>query len=1109
MKNKILIYIVLLCLISTTLISQRRGAQRPSSKNVSDKSRERNVSISALKLRNIGPAFLSGRIADIAVHPKNNSVWYVAVGSGGVWKTENSGTTWKPIFDKESSYSIGCITIDPSNHSTLWVGTGENVGGRHVGYGDGIYKSTDGGKSWKNVGLKSSEHISKVIVHPNNSDIVWVAAQGPLWSKGGERGLYKTIDGGKSWKKVLGGNEWTGVTELVIDPRNPDVLYAATWQRHRTVAALMGGGPDSGLHKSTDGGETWRELTTGLPRSNMAKIGLAISPQKPDVLYAAIELDRTKGAVYRSENRGASWKKMSNTVSGGTGPHYYQELYASPHKFDRLYLMNVRILTSEDGGKTFVQLKERDKHSDNHSINFRDDDPNYLLIGTDAGIYESFDLADTWRYIKNLPLTQFYKVAVNNKKPFYHIFGGTQDNGSAGGPSRTDERQGIANKHWYKTLGADGHQSATDPEYNDIIYAEFQQGVLHRIDLKTGEQVLIQPHPSEGEDYERYNWDAPILVSPHNASTIYFGSQRVWKSENRGDNWTAISPDLTRDEERITLPIMGKRQSWDNAWDVGAMSNYNTITSLSESPVKKGVIWAGTDDGFIQVTQDGGKSWKKIPVTKLGLPKRSFVNDIKADLYDANAVFVALDNHKEGDFNPYLFKSTDMGETWVSISSNIPKRTLVWRIVQDHVDKTLLFIATEFGIYTSLTGGRNWQKLPGTPTISFRDLVIQKRENDLVGASFGRGFYVLDDYSPLREISPLKESGREKIRKEGSLFSIKDALWYIPKSVIGNTGADYYFAPNPDFGAVFTYYLTKKYTTLKQDRKRKEKELEKNNQNIPFPGWDGLEDERREEKVKIWLTVKDKEGNVVRKITGSSVKGMNRIAWNLRHANPRPVRPTRTAASSMGRGGRGGGGGWNASGALVIPGNYSVTLHKEEDGVVSHLDGPVNFNVVRLREGTLKGTSYEEYNTFADKIKEVNENSTIISDVLSESISVVNAMQVALSRSDAEPGELNKKIHDLKQHLHNLDEELNGNKSKSEIGERNKPTIRYHMSVAMRGLSTTYGPTGLHKEQLSIAESMLSKVYDKVKEVSKIKIPELKTELEKVGAPPILGQGIN
>ncbi len=1085
--KKLLPYLCLLLILSVSL---DLNAQRRKGKTTPEK--KESLALGDLKLRNVGPAFLSGRIADIAVHPDDDDVWYVAVGSGGVWKTENSGTTWTPLFDKQTSYSIGCITIDPNNPATIWVGTGENVGGRHVGYGDGIYRSKDGGKSWKNMGLKSSEHISEIIVHPDNPMVVWVAAQGPLWAKGGERGFYMTTDGGETWTKTLGGNEWTGVTDIMVDPRNPDRIYAATWQRHRTVAALMGGGPDSGIHRSEDGGLTWEKLKTGLPSSNMGKIGLAISPQQPDVVYAAIELDRTTGGVYRSANRGASWTKMSNTVSGATGPHYYQELYASPHKFDRLYLMNVRILTSEDGGKTFNQLQEDDKHSDNHSINFRADDPNYLLVGTDAGIYESFDLAKTWRYIKNLPLTQYYKVAVNNAEPFYHIFGGTQDNGSTGGPSRTDERQGIRNAHWYKTLGADGHQSATDPEYNNIIYAETQQGGLHRVDLVTGEQVFIQPQARAGEDFERFNWDAPILVSPHKASRLYFASQRVWKSEDRGDSWTPISGDLTRNEERITLPIMGKRQSWDNAWDVGAMSNYNTITSLSESPVKEGLLYAATDDGFIQTSPDGGQNWNQIPVTRLGLASRTFVNDIKADLFDANTVYVALDNHKEGDFSPYLFKSTDGGASWSSISSNLPDRTLVWRVVQDHVNKNLLFAGTERGVYASVDGGRNWSKVPGAPTIPFRDLVIQKRENDLVGASFGRGFFVLDDYSALRDMNA------ETKQKEGHLFPTRKADWYVPKSIIGNTGADYYFAKNPEFGAWFTYHLSKEYPTIKKQRKKAEKALEKQNKDIPFPGWDALEEEKREAGVKIWIVVKDAQGNVIRKVKGKTKKGINRVAWNLRHPSNWPIRP-----------GQGGGqGGWFSSGPMVMPGTYNATLMKDDKGEVSTLDGPISFEVVPLREGTLKGISYDDYNAFITEFEDLQRRSSMVSDALDESMKKVQAMEVALSRTDVVPGSLNRSLHDLKQQLYAFEEKLEGNSSRSEIGERNPPNVGTHLRVAMRGMSTTYGPTPLHKQSLGIANSMLNGLFTEISTISTTTIPGLEQELKRLGAPYILGQGI-
>jgi photosystem II stability/assembly factor-like uncharacterized protein len=1047
--------------------------------------------LSAFKLRNIGPAFLSGRIADIAIHPTDYSTWYVATGSSGVWKTENAGTTWTPIFDREKTYSTGCITIDPNEPSTIWLGTGENVGGRHVAYGEGIYKSQDAGKSWTNVGLPNSEHISKIIVHPNNSEVVWVAAQGPLWSKGGDRGVYKTTDGGATWKKTLGDEEWVGATDLIIHPEHPNVLYAATWQRHRTVAAYMGGGPGTGLYKSTDGGETWSKLTNGLPKSNMGKIGLAISPQHPDVVYAAIELDRTTGGVFRSADGGASWKKMSNTVSGGTGPHYYQELYASPHQFDRLYLMDVRIQVSEDGGRTFNQLKESDKHSDNHALAFRPDDPNYLLVGTDAGIYESHDLADNWRYIKNLPLTQFYKVAVNNAEPFYHVFGGTQDNGSAGGPSATDERQGIRNAHWYKTLGADGHQSATDPEYNNIIYAETQQGGLHRIDLVTGEQVYIQPQPAsdQGEGFERFNWDAPILVSPHKPSRIYFASHRVWKSEDRGDSWTPISGDLTRNEERLSLPIMGRTQSWDNAWDVNAMSNYNTITSLAESPLKEGVIYAGTDDGHLQVTKDGGANWTRITTREMGLPDRAFINDVKADLFEEGTVYVAADNHKEGDYSPYLMKSTDYGTTWSSIANNLPDRKLVWRMVQDFVKKDLLFAAVEDGIYVSLNGGDYWQKLAGAPTIAFRDLTIQKRENDLVGASFGRGFFILDDYSPLRYLD------EELVSKPAALLPIKDAKWYVPKSVIGNTGADYYFAENPAFGATFTYHLAEGAApTLMEERKSKERELNKANQDVPFPGWDALDAEKSEEAAEIYLLVEDENGKVINRVKGTYKKGVNRVNWDLSAINPSPVSALNSASNRR----------WGRRGMMVTPGTYQVSLVKVDQGKHTLLDGPQSFNVVPLRKGTLEGAGVEDIRVFSQKLVEAQIRWSQINNDMGIIRNHLAAYETALQRAQGKMSGTHLKLVEAQKAFNAIEREVNGSPAKNEIGERNNPGVSNHLSVAYRGLSTTYGPTASHQQSLVIASNLMDELERVLQPILTKILPELENELKEVGAPIIL-----
>ncbi|PHN03261.1 VPS10 domain-containing protein [Flavilitoribacter nigricans] len=1048
---------------------------------------------SGLKMRNIGPSFTSGRIADIAIHPEDDNLWYVAVGSGGVWKTENAGVTWESIFDGQNSYSIGCVTIDPNNPSVVWVGTGENVGGRHVGFGDGLYRSPDAGRTWKKMGLETSEHISRIIVHPEDSDIVWVAAQGPLWSKGGDRGLYKTTDGGKSWKKTLGDEEWTGVTDIVIDPRDPDVLYAATWQRHRTVAAFMGGGPGSGIYRSTDGGEQWEKLSTGLPRSNMGKIGLAISPQQPDVVYAVIELDRTTGGLYRSSDRGASWEKRSSAVSGATGPHYYQELYASPHQEGRLYLMDNRVQVSDDGGRSFSRLSESGKHSDNHALAFRPDDPDYLLIGTDGGLYESFDLADNWRFIDNMPITQYYKVAVDDAEPFYHVYGGTQDNGSHGGPSRTDTEHGIRNADWYKTLGADGHQSATEPGNPNIMYAETQQGGLHRVDRLTGEQIYIQPQPDAGEDTERFNWDAPILVSPHEPSRIYFASNRVWKSEDRGDSWTAISGDLTRNQDRVHLPIMGQTWGWDAAWDMKAMSNYNTITSLAESPLQEGLIYAGTDDGRVQVTEDGGANWRLIEAGKMpGVPETAFVNDIKADLHDVNTVYVSLDNHKYGDFKPYLMKSTDRGKSWKSISANIPDRHLVWRMVQDHVDPNLLFAATEFGIFFTLDAGEKWMKLNnGSPNIAFRDLTIQKRENDLVGASFGRGFFILDDYSVLREIS------EEKLAQAGALFPIRDALWYVPRSVVSSQGAGKYAADNPPFGAVFTYHLKESLSTLKSEREKAARTAAREGKDVTFPAWKDLAAENRQESPKVWLTVKDSDGNVVRKIEGATTKGIHRTAWDLTY-------PSRRAVSTDGRPESS----WRSRGMMAVPGQYTVTLSQQVDGEVTVLAGPETFDVVPLRDGALEGSSPAELTAFREQLEMLQMQVSAASNIMEESMNKVQAMQTALERTSVEPGKLDGQLFQLKQNLLDLEEKMYGNPAKEEIGESNPPTVQSRLSVASRGMRSTYGLTPTHVKSMEIAREQLKEIKSALETIHTEEIPKMEKALQAAGAPWIEGQAL-
>ncbi len=1061
-----------------------------------------------LSFRSLGPAFMSGRIADIVLHPKQRRTWYVAVGSGGVWKTTNAGTTWTPLFDKQASYSIGSLTLDPNNPNTVWVGTGENVSGRHVGYGDGVYRSRDGGQNWEKLGLDKSERIGMIRVDPRDSNTVFVAAQGPLWSGGGERGLYKTTDGGKNWRKVLGeglGNtplddQYTGVSEVHLDPRNPDVMYAVSWQRLRNVAVVMDGGPGTGIHKSEDGGETWRELTQGLPKENTGKTGLAISPQNPDVLYATIEVANRKGGFWRSEDGGESWNKQSEYLSSGTGPHYYQELFASPHQFDRVYQMDVHLHMTEDGGKNFQRLQHDTKHVDHHAMAFDPTDPDYLLVGNDGGIYESLDLGKTWRFIDNLPITQFYKVAVDYDTPFYNVYGGTQDNNSQGGPSQTDNNVGIRNSDWFVTLFGDGHQSAVDPTNPDIIYAQWQQGNLTRFDRRTGESVYIRPQPGADEPPDRYNWDAPILISPHDPKTLYFGTQRVWKSDDYGDSWTAISSDLTRDENRTRRPVMGRTWSYDSAWDLYAMSMFNTITSLSESPLVEGLVYVGTDDGLIQISEDNGANWRRVDSLP-GVPERFFVNDIKADLHDPDTVYVVVDDHKHGDFSPYVLRSTNRGRSWRSIASNLPDRHILWRLVQDHERPELLFLGSEFGVFFTVNSGGRWTKLNGgVPNIPFRDLVIQQRENDLVGATFGRSFYVLDDYSPLREVNQSMLSSGEH------LFGVADALWYVPKRPLGcrengcrgSQGDSFFVAPNPDFGATFTYYLAEEIRSKKAARRKAEKEREKNNADVTFPSWEQIREEALEDGPAIVMLVRDSNNQVVRQIKGPAKAGFHRISWDLRYPALDAWQPqAKDAEDEPERGG-----------VLVAPGRFSVTMGRRVDGVTTWLDQRREFNLVSIREPTLPGSSQSERLIFESELDELGRATDGTVSAIDQIVKELTAVKQALTRSTADPA-LYQAANQIAQSLQQQRDRLSNNQTRAFYNDVGIMTVEARLWHArFDSHSNAYGPTPEQRQSHAVAREVYDQVTASLGQLVDVEYAQLKQQLDQAGVPWTPGRGI-
>lgn len=1071
-------------LVASLLITGASHLVSAKPDDAEDKSLFKSSTFKTLEMRNIGPAYMSGRIADIAVDQNNPSTWYTAVGSGGIWKTINAGTTWNPIFDDQSVYSTGDVTIDPSNSNIIWVGTGENNGGRHISFGDGIYKSLDGGKSWKNMGLKESERISDIIIHPEDSNTVWAAVQGPLWSSGGERGLYKTTDGGTTWKRVLDPeDEWTGVTSLLIDPRNPDRLYAATWSRQRIVATYVGTGPGSGIYTSEDGGETWTELKSGLPDGNMGKIGMAISPMNPDVVYATIETDNRKGGFYRSSNRGASWERMSDEVGGGTGPHYYQEIFADPHQFDRVYINSNYSKVSDDGGKTWTPISVERKHVDDHAMAFHPTDPDFVLIGSDGGIYMSHDRMATWRFMANLPVTQFYKIALDDKEPFYTVYGGTQDNSTQGGPSRTNREEGIKNKDWFLTLGGDGHQPATEPGNPDIMYAQWQQGNLTRYDLKTRETVYIKPQPRPGEPAERFNWDAPINVSAHDPKRLYFASQRVWRSDDRGDSWTPVSGDLTKNGNRMHLPVMGRTWSVEAGWDIYAMSEYHTIANFAESPVDEDILWVGTDDGQIQVTTDGGKNWKKIDLDDIdGVPATAYVNDIRADLFDANTVYVALDNHKYGDFKPYLIKTTNLGKKWTSLADDIPEKHLVWRLVQDHVNKNLMFIGTEFGVFFTVDGGKQWLELEGgMPTISTRDVQIQRRENDLVAGTFGRGIYILDDYTPLRELD------EKAMQQDALLFAPGRPVKWFTQDInhSDSDGNDRYVAKNPEHGATLTYFLKESLETTKEKRQAAEKKMVEDKSYPKYPAWEDIEAENQEPAPAVYVEISDADGQFVNRVAGKVSKGLHRITWDMTHASRSAV--TDGEASEDG-------------GITALPGNYSATLFKRVGSEVTQLAGPVTFELKAIFEPALPGNSEQEIADFSQKLESLDKRFSSAEAVLENVQSTMKAVRVALTQTPGDIAALESQFAEIQSEINGLKRSMYGLESRDRKGIK-PANISSRIWYAGSALWSSYGPTAQHHEQFGFASDALTDVLARIKVLQETSVPELQRAIVDADGP--------
>lgn len=1078
-------------LLALSMTIQLQAQKRGKAEAAIDK-----LSIQGLKFRNIGPAIASGRIADVAVNPNNPFEYYVAVASGGVWKTVNAGTTFTPIFDSQASYSTGCVTIDPNNDNIIWVGSGENNNQRSVAYGDGVYKSEDRGKTWKNVGLKTSEHIAKIIIDPTNSNTIYVASMGPLWSEGGERGVYKSTDGGTTWTASLTIDKHTGVSDLIMDPRNPKVLYAAAQQRRRHVFTYVGGGPGSGMHKSIDGGVTWKKANSGLP-SNMGRIGLAISPANPDYIYAVVEAANGKGGTYRTTDGAASWNKRGSYKSSG---NYYQEIYCDLTDPEKLYAMNTWMQVSTNGGKSFSGVGEVTKHVDNHCMWIDPRDGDHWLVGCDGGLYETFDAAKTWDYKPNLPVTQFYKVAVDNDEPFYNIYGGTQDNSSMGGPSRTITSHGITNADWFFTHGGDGFESQVDPENPNIVYAQSQYGVLVRYDKLSGEEVGIQPKERKDENAYRWNWDAPLAVSPHTSGRLYFAANKLFRSDDHGNSWKVISDDLTKQTNRNTLKVMGRVQSMDAVMKNASTSPYGTIVAFSESPINQELLVVGTDDGLIQITTDGGTSWTKSDRIN-GVPSDTYVNAVYCSQHDENVIYAAFNNHKNGDFKPYLVKSTDKGRSWKNIGSTLPKRGSTYAIEEDHVDKNLLFCGTEFGVFYSNDGGYKWNQMKaGVPTIAVRDLAIQKRENDLVLGTFGRGFYILDDYSALRNISP------DELEKEAYLFAVRDALAFEKSTPLGLPGKamlgdSHYSAEDLGPVAMITYYVKDKPKTSKGKRKDKEKDALKAGMDTPYPSYDDLKAEGDEKAPKLLFTISDERGKVVRKMMKGYGNGINRFTWDLRYAPKDPINLRKSSFYNPWAG--------RVEGTLVKPGTYRVQMTKYVDGQFTDLGDPALFKVKPLSERVMPAKDTDAKAAFQRDVAELNRSISGAGKLIGEMSNKLSHMKEAIKLVELPMPELMADISAIDDQIKAARTLLYGDDLKSKLDMGAPPTPAGRMGwITYEQKYSTSDVTKTHRDSYAIAKEEFAPILTMLNKIATTSIPALEKKLENADAPYTPGRAI-
>ena len=996
-----------------------------------------------MKARSIGPAGMSGRVTAIDAVVSNPDIIYIGTASGGVWKSESGGISWEPIFDKEKLINIGALAITQSNPDVIWVGTGEGNPRNSLNIGAGIYKSMDGGKSWELMGLEDTRNIHRIIVDPRDENTVYVAAIGNPWWEHPERGVYKTTDGGKTWEKILFVDEKTGAADLVMDPQNPNKLMAAMWEHRRWPWFFKSGGPGSGLYVTVDGGKTWKKRTDkdGLPEGELGRMGLAIAPSNPKIVYALVE--SRKNALYRSDDGGLKWSKVSDKGDIGSRPFYYFELYVDSKNENRLYTLYSRIGLSEDGGKSFREIAGN-IHSDHHAFWIHPEDPNQIMEGNDGGMAISRNRGETWHFMENLPLGQWYHIRVDNEMP-YNVYGGLQDNGSWRGPAYVWRSGGIRNEYWQEVMFGDGFDVMPDPDNPRYGYAMSQGGNVGRYDYETGATYSVKPTAPDLKTKLRFHWNAAIEQDPLDNSTIYFGSQFLHKSTDKGLTWDIISPDLTtNDPEKQTY-----KKSGGLTLDVTGAENHTTILAIAVSPVEKGVIWVGTDDGNVQITRDGGETWTNVSGNLTGMPAGSWIPQVQPSVYGEGEAWVIANNYRMGDFTPYAYRTKDYGASWERIADGDKVNGYALSVLQDPVEPNLVFLGTEHGLWVSIDNALTWaQWKHGYPSVSTMDMVIQEREADLVLGTFGRAVYVLDDIRPLREIA---RTGGGVLQQKFKVFDPPEAILINDyQQPAGNhfSGDATYEGENKSTGGILTYYL-----------------------NEPEGGKPDQADEGKPKYDSVKLRVYDGD-ELIRTLIYKAEPGLNKVIWRLHKKGVRYPNPSAARSGSLRRSGSRGG---EPAGYAVMPGEYKAVMscgdQKDSAMIKVSFDPRIKVDLKALEASE---AMYNELSRKAEALSKATSRLTESKDVLTRISEQVKG------KKDADLKEVGEKTKAVQDSLNVIWEYINGKVEEQQgISGFDRTTAATKLYEASRYIqSRPAGPTATEERLMGQADEMVGKALE-------------------------------